>query len=245
MSTGAATQRYAARFLLDDLLERGVVNALTCPVYLNGALVAPTESGSTVTIWDGSTKRVDAVALTAVTDKVAGYDYTPADTIEWGEDWRIEWSLIYGGRAYKFRNDAKLVRHPLSPVLTDQDLFRRHRALDPNSSSPLSTLQHYNPYRDDAWVEIQDWLIKQGNRAHLVLNPSALRKPHMYLTLALIFEDLRTSMDNELYGNRAKDYRQLYHDAIHGVRLRYAAANDDTNGGSQQRKGPDPTVWIC
>ena len=244
MSTGAATQRYAARFLLDDMLERGVVNALTCPVYLNGALVAPTESGSTVTIWDGSTKRVDAAAVT-VTDKVAGYNYTPAATIDWGENWRIEWSLVYGGVNKPFRNDAQLVRHPLSPVLTDADLFRRHRALDPNSKSPLSTVQHYGDYRDDAWVEIQDWLIKQGNRAHLVLNPSALRKPHLFLTLALIFEDFRTSMDNELYGDRAKTYLGKYHDAIHGVRLRYAAANDDTNGGSQQRKGPDPTVWLC
>jgi len=246
VGSGAATSRRAARFLTHDLLERGVSNRLTCPVYLSGNIVEPTESGSTITIWDGSTKRVDAAAITGIdSDGVAYYDYTPASTISYSENWRIEWSLVYDSANEPFRNDAQLVRHPLVPVLTDADLYRRHRGLNPAAKASLSTLETYAEFREEAWIELQNRLIREGNRCNLVLNPSELREPHLYLTLALIFEDFRTSLNNEVYGDRAKDYMARFKDAYKAMRLRYASADEEENGGSQERRSPEPTVWLC
>ena len=244
MAAGSSTSTITARFLLPDLMERGRANALSCPLWQDGALVAPTEAGSTVTIWDGSgTKQADAVAVT-VTGSIATYSYTPASTLSYGEGWRVEWSLIVSGTTYVFRNDGALVRNVLFPVVTDSDLFRRHRALNPSSAAPLSSVADYQDYIDEAWATIQGRLIAKGDRPNLILSPSALRGVHLAQTLALIFADFATSL-NETYADIASAYRQEYHDEWADLNFAYADSDEEDNSTPLGRRAANPSIWLA
>ena len=241
MASGAATSPITARFLLPDLLQRGRANALSCPLWSDGALVAP--SSGTITIYDGSSTEQVAAAAVVVSASIATYSYTPAATLAYGESWRVEWSLVVAGATDVYPNDAAVVRNVLHPVVTDSDLYRRHRALDPASASPLSTVSNYQDYLDEAWGTISLRLISRGNRPNLIISPSALRDVHLLLTLALIFEDFSTSL-NESFGERAEDYRRRYASAWGDLGFVYAAADDADTGGTARRKAASPSVWL-
>jgi len=244
MAVGSATSTLTARFLLPDLLERGRANALACPLWQDGALVAPTEAGSTITIWDGSgTEQVSAQSVT-VTASIATYSHTPASTVIYGEGWRVEWSLIVDTITHVFRNDASLIRNVLYPVVTDADLFRRHRSLDPTSASPLSSVSDFQAYLDEAWATLQGRLIAKGDRPNLILSPSALRDAHLTLTLSLIFADFSTSL-NETYGEKADAYRAQYQDAWADLNFIYASSDDEDEGTPSTRRAAQPTIWLA
>lgn len=241
MASGASTSTLTARFLLPDIMERGRANALSCPLWQDGAEVAP--SSGTVTIWDGSgTEKVSAAAVTVVSS-VATYSYTPAASEDWGPGWRVEWSLVVATVTHVFRNDGSLVRNVLYPVVTDADLFRRHRALDPSSASPLSSVSDFQAYLDEAWATLQGRLIAKGDRPNLILSPSALREPHLTLTLAGIFADFATSL-NETYSEMATDYRQQYQDAWADLNFIYATSDDADQGTPLNRRAAQPSVWL-
>lgn len=242
MGSGAATSVYTARLLAPDHLERGRANALSCPVYQDGALVAPTEAGSTVSIYDASgTAKVDGAAVT-VTASIATYSYNPAATLTLEEGWRVEWSLVISGTTHVFRNDAALVRKVLYPVVTDADLFRRVSALDPNGNSPISSLTDYQDYLDEAWATLQLRLLGRGSRPYLVMNPSAMREPHLLLTLALIFDDFATRL-NQTYAERAAEYRRQFELAWGDLRFVYDE-DDDGEADSQHRRAGQPVYWL-
>ena len=243
MASGASTSTHTARFLLPDLLERARPNALSCPIWQDAALVAPTQAGSTVTIRDGAgTIQLDAGAVT-VTGSIATYDYTPAASVDYGVGWLVEWSLIISGTTYVFRNDGALIRNVLFPVITDADLFRVHRALNPAHSAPLSTVTNYQAYLDEAWATIEGRLIGKGDRPNLILSPSALRESHLALSLALIFGDFATSL-NETYRERADHYRNQYEDAWGQLNFLYASSDDDDAGSPINRRAAQPSIWL-
>ena len=230
---GADTTHYTARLLAPDLIERARANALSCPVYRDGALVAPT---GTVSIYDAANvAQVDGAAVT-VSGSIASYSYTPAASLQLGTGWRVEWTLTLAGVVHVFRNDAALVRHRLYPVVTDADLFRRVSALDPSGSAPITSLSDYQDYLDEAWAEIQLRLIAKGNRPNLVLEPSALRQPHRDLTLAYIFDDLATRL-NEAYQAQADRFRGFYETAWGHLNFDY---DTDDDGVADQRRASSP-----
>lgn len=244
MGAGAETTRLSARLLGPDLLERGRPNALSCPLYQNGALVAPTQSGSTVSIYDAAgTVQVDAAAVT-VSGSVARYSYTPATSLSLAEGWRVEWSLIVAGTTHVFRNTAALVRFALYPVISDPDLFRRVSGLDPSGSSPISSVADYQDYIDEAWAKIQLGLINKGNRPNLILEPTALRELHLNETLHLIFDDFATRL-NAAYTKQAESYRAKASNAWGELRFVYDVSDAGKSEDPQRRRSGTPTVWLC
>lgn len=241
MPSGAATSSLSARFLLPDLIERGRPNALSCPVWQDGALVSP--SSGTVTIWDGSgTKRVDA-ATVVVTASIATYSYTPAASLDYGEGWRVEWSLVIDSVTHVFRNDGALVRVNLYSPITDADLFRRVSSLNPAGTAPISSVDDYQDYLDEAHVVIQQRLISKGNRPNLVLNPSSLREAYITLTLSLIFADFATRL-NDSYETMSHEYKRDYQAAWADLRFVYASGDEEENGGGRRRRAAQPTMWL-
>lgn len=240
MSSGASTTSLTARFLLPDLLERGRANALSCPVWQDGALVAP--SSGTVTIYDGAGEVVVSAAAVTVTASIATYSYTPASTVDYGEGWRVEWTLVISTVTHVFRQDAALVRVVLHSPITDADLFRRVSSLDPSGSAPISSVADYQDYLDEAHTVIQGRLLAAGNRPNLILTPSALREVYLTLTLALIFEDFATKL-NDAYSERATGYRQDYQEAWGDLRFSYASSDEVDAGTLPGRRSATPTVW--
>jgi hypothetical protein len=233
---------HTARLPLPDFLVQGDDNVLTCPIYRTGVLVAP--ASATVSVFDASnTAIVDSESAT-ITGSVATYEVAGAVTASLSRSmgWRVEWVItLDDGTVLRPRNDAALVRSLLQPVVTDSDLVRRVPALDPTSPRRIAGPDGYQPFLDEAWVEIVQRLISQGSFPHRVLNPSALRPVHMYLTLSLIFEDAANRLQ-AAFQERADYYREQYRAAFDALTLVY---DTDDDGAADQRSRPAAsTIWL-
>lgn len=236
---------YSARFDLPELLERERSNTIKCPVYRLGALVAPISG--VVSIFDDSNAEIVASAVVTITGSVAQYTVASATLIdsEYSDGWRVEWILVMpDGTSRTYDNECMLVRRALFPVVTEADLYRVCSALDPAGSACIHSETSFAPKIDEAWVQIQNRLLAKGNRPNLILSPSALRDAHLYLVLALIFEDFSSRL-NVAYSEMGAAYRAHYSAAWADVRFVHATGADDGTRASATRTGSQvSTLWL-
>lgn len=232
-----------------ELIERNVDTVLRLRPARAGVAITP--SSATVSVYDAAgTTIVDAQAATCTPGSgQAVYTITAATTasLSLEEGWRVEWTPVVSGITYAtVVLEAALVRHRIYPTATDQDLYQRVSGLNPASRSPLSgQINDFSSYLDAAWAEIGDRLIAKGDRPWLVMSPQALRRPHILLTLALIFEDFRTRL-NPAYEAAAMDYRGQFLDAWNALRFDYDRDQDglgDGEGATKQAPG-GAGVWL-
>lgn len=233
---------YTARFLLPDLIVRGVDSALDLRVELDGAAVTPTALTLSVFRPDGSAL-VSAISVTPGSTSTSTIAAATTTAESLGDDWRVEWSATISGSVHVFKNEAAVVRTKLWPVITDADLFARASGLDPSSSTSLTSVSTYQSYRDEAWIELQHRVISEGQRPYLVMSPTALREAHLYLSLALVFEDLATRL-NDAYEMRASSFRRHYEAAWSRLTFRYDADEDGNAGNEDRRRASRGTVWL-
>lgn len=212
-----------ARLPLPDAIERGVDNLLRCPLYDDGALVAP--ASGTVSVYDpNGTAVVDGAAVT-IASSVATYTYTAPATLELGEGYRVEWSLVVSGDTIAPRNAAAVVRRRLRCPITDVDLFRYAPMLNPSGSDPLTSRADFDEPITEAWTSISLRLFELGNRPNLIIDPSALRMVAIHTTLALVFGAM-VHPGSDGYATLAAEQRDLAEAAWRRVRLRYDATDD-------------------
>lgn len=242
--SGSTSTYYTARFLLPEYLVRGQDNPLTCAVYRDGALVAPDAVG-TVYVYDESDALVASYTTTTTGSKSTATLLAAAlpSTLTYGDGWRVEWHLRFGGFAHVFTNKAHLVRSWLHPVVTDADLFRRWPTLDPNSNGPLTSDTDFQAYLDEAWVSLVGWLSSQGRLPFLIIEPTALRECHLALTASLIFDSLAPGMPESNYGDLAERYRRDYTAARRNLRFEYDTARDGT-GATTKKHAASATIWL-
>lgn len=231
-----------------ELIERGVDTVLRLRPSRAGAPITP--SAATISVYDsGGTAIVDAQAATCTAGSgQAVYTVTAATTtsLALSEGWRVEWTATVSSTSRVVVLEAALVRHRLYPVATDQDLFQRVSSLNPASRSPLTgTITDFSAYLDAAWAEIGDRLIARGDRPWLVMSPHALRRPHVLLTLALVFEDARSRL-NAGYAEIAADYRRQFLDAWEQMRFDYDRDTDGLGDGAGETKQGSGAggVWL-
>lgn len=243
--SGATTTFTAARFLAPDYLVRGRDCAISCPLWRDGALVAPTQSGSTVSIYDASNALIVSAAAVTVTGSIATYTVSASSiptSLTLGMGWRVEWSLIVSGTTAVYRNSAGLIRSPLAPMITDADLFRRESGLNPAGAAAISSLTDFQDHLDEAWVSLTGRLSSKGSLPHLIMEPTALREPMMFLALHLIFEDFRTRL-NETWAEKAKDYHAKYEKAWSELTFEYDTGDSGRSAGGRKRSA-SPSVWL-
>lgn len=241
--SGSATSFVTARLLLPDYLTQAQDNVISCPLYSQGALVAPTSG--TVSVYDASNTAVVDGAPVTITGSVATYTISAAtlpSTLSRGMGWRVEWSLTVSGVSTTYRNSAGLVRSRLAPVVTDADLFRRESALNPDGTAPVSSLDTYQDYLDEAWVTIHGRLTGRGNLPHLVMEPTTLREPHLLLTLHLVFQDFRTRL-NETWKEKADEYKAEYKAAWDGLAFEYDSTDSGQSDGRRKRSAVN-SIWM-
>jgi len=231
-------------------LVRGRASTIKAPIYLNGALVAPTASGSSVSVYDSSnTAIVDSGAVT-VTGSIAEYTIAAGNlpaTLALSVGWRIEWTLVLAAAVKPdgvilARNPAALVRWPIQPVVSDEDLWGEVPSLDPAGSAPITSLTTYQTSIDAAWRKILLRLVRGGDQPHLIMEPSALYEPHLQLTLSLIFADLATRL-NPAYRDLAADHRELYEGAWIAMAPEYDVGDDGQ--ADPRRRSASPAVSLC
>ena len=120
---------YSATFNGPEEIEQGKDNILTCPVYLNGAVVTP--SAGTITVYDNTDAALVSGAAVTIPSTTAQYTLTSATLANStpSDGWRIEWTLTIGVALYTFTQWGALVYRRLYPVVTDADLLRFHNDL--------------------------------------------------------------------------------------------------------------------
>lgn len=234
---------YTARFRAPDMIQRGVVQVITCPTFRLGVVQTPT-SGTVSVFRADQTAVVSAQPVTIPPGGVATFSIGSGSTssLALEEGWLIEWSLLMpDGVVHVFRQDAALVRRELSPVVTDADLIRRHSDLPQLLPSGVAS---YQDPLDEAWATIMLRLIAQGRRPYLVMSPSALRDVHLMLTLHIIFMDFQTSAgDSSRWQALADYYRAAYAEAY--GQLSFVYDESDTNKvDASARKAGVSQVWL-
>ena len=241
--SGSATSFVAARLLLPDYIVQGQDTAISCPLYQNGVIVA-VDSG-TVSVFDSSnTAVVSGASVTVDGDGIASYTVLGATTATKtrGMGWRIEWSLTIGSSTTVYRNSAGLVRSRLFPVVTDADLYRRESGLNPAGNAPISSLTTYQDKLDEAFVTLEGKLAGKGSLPHLVMEPTALREPLLFLTLHLVFEDFRTRL-NETWSEKSKDYKAAFEKSWDGLAFEYDTTDSGQSDG-RRKKSAQPSFWM-
>jgi hypothetical protein len=231
-------QRHTVRLPLPDMIVRDRAHTIAAPVYLDGT-TAVTPASWSVTVYDASNTSVETGSgvSTAASHAIGSSDLT---SYALGDGWRVEWVItLSDGTVLTPRNDAMLVRCGLWPVVGDVDLIRRWPALDPSGTTKVTSAADYQDFLDEAWTEIQLRLIADGRRPYLVMEPSALRRVHLYLAGALIFENEGTRL-NPAWEQRAAMCRADYEKAWSELDPRY----DDSDSGIENGRSPAPTVWL-
>lgn len=238
----ASATLYTARLVGPEIFEAGVNSAISCAVYRDGVLVAP--SSGAVTIWDAAGAKVVDAAAVAITASVATYTMQAAavDSRTKGDGWRIEWALVLAGATVTFRRDAALVYRRLYPVVTDADLLRLHTDL---ARRMPSTEASYQDYLDECWATIEGRLIATGKRPWLVLAPSALREVHLYGTLARVFRDFAQGGPGTAEWELASDYDRRYEAAWAALTFPQATEADGTVEAARRRRAAQPSLWLA
>lgn len=228
---------YRFRVETRDLLVRGVDNVLEARWYRSGALVTPTPGTVSVYRSDG-VALIDGAAFTVAAD-VASYTVLAAATTDLAleQGWVVRWTATMpDGSVRTDRNEAALVRERIAPPATEQDLYRLQARLNPNHTDSYTRDTHFDDKLDEAWRQIEERLLTKGKRPELIMTPSTFRPLHVYLTLALIFEDLQTG-SFERWAGLGEHYRTLYGAAWDSMAFSYDEDEDGViDGGADPEK---------
>lgn len=231
---------YTARFAANDTIVRADGGVPTCPVYRSGALVAPTQAGSTCTVYNPSNLAVSTGSV-LVTGSIATYTIASGDVEdqEFGDGWLICWDLVISGKLHRFRNAASLVFRQLYPVVTDADLFAVESSLNPSqpaAQQPITRAADFQGKLDEAWKQLHERIQLRGRRPWLSMEPSAFRAVHRNLALALIFEDL-SARNNPAFEAKAIRYMKAYERAWNDLQWTETSTDGVPNHRRQAASG--------
>ena len=220
---------YTFRDAYPDVLQRGRACVVTRPVYRDGALVAPTASGSTFTLLNPSgVALVDAQPVT-VTDSIARYSLSStvlADTLPLGEGYQQVWRLVLpDGTTRTTDRETAIALRPLHPVITDDDLKGDYPLMDRDLPQALTSWQ---PFIDQAWKEIVGRLSAEGHFSYLIKSAYAFRRPHMELAHAKRFRALAAARPSQVnYLELQKQHHEAYEAAWKAINW---TSDDDHDG---------------
>lgn len=229
------------------LIRRGFDQVLSAVITQGGAQIVPTSAIVSVRRPTGAYLYELQVASIAV-DGTVSYTVQGIDTssLPLEQGWLVVWQIdLPDGSTREYVVEGALVRYVLTPPATLADLYSRVARLDPSHSSPLTRDMDLGDKLEDAWLEIEERLYAAGRRPELVMSPGQFRRLHRELTLALIYEDLRTS-SYESYDEMAREYRRSYEAAWSRLVFSYDADQDGlVDGGAvPERESGSPTVWL-
>jgi hypothetical protein len=233
---------YATAFDVPDCVQRDIGGTLTCPVYRNGALVAPTQAGSTFSLRkkDG-TLLVDGAAVT-VASSIATYALAAATIADepYSAGYRAEWKLIISGVTYNFRNEVYIVRYAPALPISDRNLLGRHTNLARFLAGTGRTT--FQTDIETAWTELQRWLIQKGNRINLIVQSTDLVDLLRVWTMKNILFDVKSSAN----GAQFNDLYEEYVEELKGLKnVNFAYAPDDDTQPETQRRAAEPTTFLA
>lgn len=233
---------YSIRDEVPEMIERGRSQVLRLRPYTAGAAVAP--AAAVVSVYDETDTAIVSGATATLGSGQATYTLAAqAATKALAEGWRIEWVYTMpDGVERLHRQDAALVRCRPLPPATEADLYQRESSLDPSGTAPIHSASDFASKLQAAWVMIEHRLIEQGRRPWRVIGSSDLRRVHIAMTLALVFEDFATRL-NLAYADKARVYREEAASAWSAVRMAYDEG-DSGRATPERRAGTTTSVWL-
>jgi hypothetical protein len=243
----AAETLYTPRIPYPDVVERARQQVVTLEVYRDGSIVAPTEAGSTLTIYkpDG-TKLVDAAAVT-VTSSIARYTLTAGvlpTTLDIGEGYLQVWSLVMpDGVTHTYHREMAIAVRALFPVVAVEDLEAEYPALATLFRGEGLSIQGF---LDEAWKRLIRKLIGKGILTYRVVSTESTSDAHRELALYLVFKHAY-QMQGAASSNR---WQQLYETHLANYRAALAEMNftEDADGDgladSSSRRNPGTVVHL-
>ena len=241
---------YTAAFASPDLIERAKDQRLSCPVYYDGALVAPVSG--TDTVYD-DTNATAATSAVTVAGGVAVYDLTAAAvpaTKAPSQRWREEWALTFAdGQVHTFRRDAHLCLRRLYPVTTVGDLTGRHHDL----AQLVAAGKSVQVYLDGAWDTLIRKVLSDGRYPQQYMTPWSMADAHAALALHRLFLDVMLNAPGDgKYGALAELYKVEYADALTSLRATIDINEDNQAPGDDEEGqtgvpmitlGGSPSTW--
>lgn len=202
---------YAATRPVAYLLERGVLQTISCPIRhgATGSLVDPDSGTITIMRPDGTT--LVSGAVVTVSSSTATYDLTPSVSETLGEGWTVIWTLTFDGQAYPaYRYEAYLCEYIPPCSISAVDLYTyepelRHRV--PQSQGERGDNVGWQPQIDSAYYTLLQYLIDSGTRVWLIRGMTGAREWLRTLALSRSCRTLGTTEDS-VWMTKAADYMQ-------------------------------------
>lgn len=242
MAVGQSTYTFARP--VPYLLVRGSAQTCSAPIRhgAEGALVAPTEAGSTLTVTkpDG-TYLVSAGAVT-VTGSIATKSVTPTAVDPLGAGWLMTWSLVIGGDTYVFRTTAYICEYVPPPVVSAIDLLQRVPELRYRVPAAQSTDRGdgtgWQPQIDDTYYELLQRLIDDGRRPWEIVEVTGYREWCIARTIQRCIQTIPAQPDSP-WAQAAVTWAHETRRAEAAMRFRYSSEDSST------RKGGSPLIRLC
>jgi hypothetical protein len=236
----AAETVYTARIAYPDMLERARTQTVSLEIYRSGALVAPTEAGSTFSLYKPDGTAIVSGAAVTVSGSIATYSLGAASipsTLALGRGYREEWALVLSGASRTYRRDAALVLHAAFPVITDADLTGLYSDLDRHLASGTTTFQ---TKIDEAWKRIIGRLEQLGVLLEHVVTSWSLREMHLELTYYLICLDFHRAQGGR-WGELANGHKKEFELALGRMKF-VKGTGADGQADSDTRHAPNRGV---
>lgn len=209
----AAETLYTFRDYGPSVLERARDQVVTLPVYRDGALVAPTASGSSYVLRSPGDTVVHTGTLTVVASVATvtiPASALPA-TLDLSEGYREEWVLVLpDGTTRPKTRAAAVARRQLNPVIADADLVAEYPDILRDLPAGETTFQGFV---DEAWKRILSRLRSVGLLPQLIFTDYELRDAHRELVLFLIAKWWEYKGTGESQWSRMREYHQNAYEA--------------------------------
>lgn len=229
---------YSFRDAYPPVYQRGRGVTASRPVYRDGALVAPTQAGSTYTLLGpGGDIIVNAQPVT-VTNSIATYALTSthlASTLVLGEGYQEVWALVLDGATITTDREVAVGLRQLYPVVTDEDLTADYPVANRDLPGEATSWQGF---LDEAWKEIVSRLVMGGHLSYSIKSAFAFRRPHKELTHALRFRALAAARPSQTnFMELQKHHQDRYEAAWKDMNWTSDENGDGRPDNPQRRRG--------
>lgn len=236
---------YAPQIKIPELLERGISNTSTLPIYRDGVLVVPTEVR--YTLYKPNQEKLIDNATASFPANIPTYVHSPAildSSLALGEGYLQEWKITIVGEVFTFRRMGALVIRRLYPVVSDGDLTATYSQLEDIRPSNLTS---YQTYIDEAWYTmIQRMRTEGGGLEYLVMSAEAFRAAHQNLSLYYIFRDFHSSLgqSNGRYLDLANEHYSQYKDEWKQINFIYDHNHSGQSSSPDNRVSKQPVIFL-
>jgi len=235
---------YAPRIRAPQLIQRTKTQLVSLDVYRDGAKIDFTsglyslqdQTGKFI-LEDQNVNKVDSSAQYTI----AASQVPSTTTLS--EGWMETWKITIGSTQYTFKRLAYICLSPIYPVISDIDLT----TLYPDLSNLLPTGESsWQKWIDESWFQVLNRIRIAGRLPYLIMDPHALREPHINLCLSLIWRALHSALGQSegRYLDLAREHERAFERTFSSMNFRYDEDEDGVMDDPYERTGGVSQIYL-